>query len=327
MPGELAPAGLAGLVRHAAWERWTFATWSGGWRVTRALPEPVVARAFAGMADLAWARRGAGVRQLETNLTRVLASSAPAGSVPDALAARVREVSRAGMRSYLRYWSETFRLPDWSPDRIRSAFRIVDERPMRDALAAGTGVVIAMPHMANWDLAGAWAGLEGLPVTTVAERLRPERLFQQFLAYRETLGLEIIPLTGGDADVFGCLVDRLRDNHVVPLLADRDLRASGVEVSFFGAPARMPTGPALLSLRTGASLVPASLCYDDTGVRMTLYDAVVDPGTGTTRHRAVAMTQQVADAMAVGIAAHPADWHMMQPLWLADLAPRGDTRA
>ena len=118
---------------------------------------------------------------------------------PAADEAELRALSRAGMRSYLRYWCDVFRLPDWSQDRVVSSVRVVGEDHLRSSTGPGErGVVGALMHMGNWDHAGAWASLTGVPVVTVAERLRPERLYERFLAYREGLGMEILPLTGGE---------------------------------------------------------------------------------------------------------------------------------
>ena len=175
---------------------------------------------------------------------------------------------------------------------------------------------------ANWDHAGAWAALTGAPVTTVAERLRPEGLYDRFVAYRESLGIEVLALTGA-GDVSRPLARRLREGRLVPLLADRDLRRSGIPVSFFGEQTRMPPGPALLALQTGAALVPVTMGYRGAapahGIELTWHPEVAVPAGGTTREKVAAMTQDVAAAFAAGIAADPADWHMLQPLWVADL--------
>jgi KDO2-lipid IV(A) lauroyltransferase len=181
-------------------------------------------------------------------------------------------------------------------------------------------------HMGIWDHAGAWAALTGAPVVTVAERLQPERLFDRFLAYREGLGMEILPLTGGDGGLVDTLSQRLRAARLVPLLADRDLRASGIPVDLLGEPTRMPAGPAMLALRTGAGLHPVSIWHDppESGGRLVIrfHDEVAAPADGRTREKVTAMTQQVADVFGSAIRAHPDEWHMLQPLWLADLTPR-----
>ncbi|MEV7127185.1 phosphatidylinositol mannoside acyltransferase [Streptomyces sp. NPDC093260] len=295
-----------------AQERLTDALYGLGWSTVKKLPEPVAVRLGRTIADIAWKRRGKGVERLERNYARVL---------PDAGPERLAELSRAGMRSYLRYWMESFRLPAWSPERIRGGFAPKDVHHLTDGLAAGRGVILALPHLANWDLAGAWVTTElNTPFTTVAERLKPETLYDRFVAYRQGLGMEVLPHSGGSA--FGTLARRLRDGGLVCLVADRDLSASGVEVDFFGAAARMPAGPALLAQQTGALLLPVTLWYDDSPVMQgRVHPPIEVPPEGTRREKAAAMTQALADAFAGGIAEHPEDWHMLQRLWLADLDP------
>ncbi|MFD5710099.1 phosphatidylinositol mannoside acyltransferase [Streptomyces pharetrae] len=299
----------------SAQERLTDALYGLGWSTVKKLPEPAAVRLGRTIADLAWKRRGKGVLRLESNYARV---------VPDATPERLAELSRAGMRSYLRYWMESFRLPAWSAERVRNGFEAKDLHHLTDGLAAGKGVVLALPHLANWDLAGAWVTTAlDIPFTTVAERLKPETLYDRFVAYRQGLGMEVLPHDGGSA--FGTLARRLRDGGLVCLVADRDLSASGVEVRFFGDTARMPAGPALLAQQTGALLLPVTLWYDDSPVmRGRVHPPIEVPETGTRAEKTSAMTQALADAFAQGIADHPEDWHMLQRLWLSDLDPALD---
>ncbi|MFI7319299.1 phosphatidylinositol mannoside acyltransferase [Streptomyces venezuelae] len=296
-------------------DRLTDGLYGLGWSTVKKLPEPVAERLGRTIADTVWKRRGKGVLRLESNLARV---------VPDASPQRLAELSKAGMRSYLRYWMESFRLPSWSRERIADGFDVKDIHHLTDGLAAGKGVVLALPHLGNWDLAGAWVTTKlETPFTTVAERLKPETLYDRFVAYRESLGMEVLPHTGGSA--FGTLARRLRAGGLVCLVADRDLSASGVEVKFFGDTARMPAGPAMLAQQTGALLLPVTLWYDESPVMKGRVHPPVDvPETGTRAERTSVMTQALADAFATGIAEHPEDWHMLQRLWLADLEPRAD---
>ncbi|WP_327715917.1 phosphatidylinositol mannoside acyltransferase [Streptomyces sp. NBC_00490] len=296
----------------SAQDRLIDALYGLGWGAVKKLPEPVAARLGRTIADLAWKQRGKGVRRLESNYARV---------VPDATPERLAELSRAGMRSYLRYWMESFRLPAWSKERIRGGFDPKDLHHLTEGLASGRGVVLALPHMANWDLAGAWVTTQlETPFTTVAERLKPETLYDRFVAYREGLGMEVLPHSGGTA--FGTLARRLRDGGLVCLVAERDLSSSGVEVQFFGEATRIPAGPALLAQQTGALLLPVTLWYDDSPVmRGRVHPPVEVPETGTRAEKTSVMAQALADAFASGIADHPEDWHMLQRLWLKDLDP------
>ncbi|MDP9239271.1 MAG: phosphatidylinositol mannoside acyltransferase [Actinomycetota bacterium] len=293
-------------------------TWAyvAGWALVRALPERAAAAAFRLGADVAYRRGGRGVQRLAANLRRV---------APDLDEAGLQVLVRAGMRSYARYWLEVFRLPVMSRERIVSGARTVNADVLRAAHDDGKGVIVALPHTGNWDHAGAWAVLTGMPLTTVAERLEPAAVFDRFVAYREGLGMEVLPLTGGPRPPFEVLAERLRAGRLVCLMGDRDLSDRGIEVDFFGGRTRMPAGPALLALRTGAPLLPASLSFEgrDWGIR--IHPPVVVPATGKVGDKVVAMTQQVADAFAEGIAEKPQDWHMLQRLWLDDLAA-GDPR-
>lgn len=286
-----------------------------GWGAVKMLPEPAARALFRTIADQVWKRRGKSVLRLESNLARV---------VPDADPARLAELSKAGMRSYMRYWMESFRLPTWSPQRIRDSINVRDVHRLTEGMAAGNGVILALPHLGNWDLAGAWVTThQKVPFTTVAERLKPETLYDRFVAYRQGLGMEVLPHSGGAA--FGTLARRLRSGGLICLVADRDLSASGVEVNFFGDTARMPAGPALLAQQTGALLLPVTLWYDGTSVMQAqIHPPVGAPGTGTRAENTSSMTQALADAFATGIAEHPEDWHMLQRLWISDLDPQGE---
>lgn len=287
-----------------------------GWRTARALPEPLAARAFDRLADATYLRRGRRVRRLEANLRRVLGSQASDREVAS--------TTHAAMRSYCRYWLEVFRLPVLSREVIVGRMRVDDEWRLREAWGSGRGVILALPHMGNWDHAGAWCVHTGMPFTTVAEVLAPKSLFDRFVSFRESLGMEVLPLTGGEQPPFDTLAARLRAGGMVCLLADRDLTANGVDVEFFGAPARMPGGPAALAVATGAALLPVTLWYpgdgEPPGWRARIHPEIAPPD-GPLPEQVAMMTQHLADEFADGIAAHPQDWHMLSRLWVDDLDP------
>ncbi len=219
------------------------------------------------------------------------------------------------MRSYFRYWHEVFRLPSWTPDRIVTSVVTVNEEPLREAFADGNGGVIALPHMANWDHAGAWACLTDMPVTTVVERLRPESLFDRFVGYREELGMRVLPLGEGASSLTG-LRQALAAGRLVCLVADRDLGSTGVAVELLDEQTRLPGGPATLARVTSAPLFAATLSYAGPLLRIEFSDQVrVRRGRGGV----AAMTQEVADFFSAGIRRDPVDWHMLQPLFTADL--------
>jgi lauroyl/myristoyl acyltransferase len=296
------------LVTGAATD-WTYAA---GWMAVRAMPEFAARSTFGAGARYA-ARRG-GPEQLRKNLARVIGVAPKA--VPDSL-------MRASLASYARYWREAFRLPTMDH---RELTRRLDagtqgQDNLDGALAEGRGVVCALPHSGNWDMNGLWLAQTHGTFATVAERLKPESLYRRFIEYREGLGFEVIPLSGGERPPFEVLCDRLRDNRVVCLMAERDLTRTGVEVDFFGEPTRMPAGPAKLAIETGAALLPTHGWFEEDGWGFKVYPEL-DCSSGDVS----AITQAMADAFADNIAAHPADWHMLQPQWLADLSQARQAR-
>lgn len=281
-----------------------------GWRAVRALPRPVAAAAFRMGADYAHRKGGRGAARLAVNLRRVVG--------PDLPAAEFDALVRRGMRSYARYWMEAFRLPSMSREQVLDAFRLERGHLLGEDVAAGRGAVVALPHAGNWDAAGAWVAAMGWPLTTVMERLEPEGVYERFLAFRERLGMEILPTHGGERTPIEVLVDRIGKGHVVPLLADRDLSARGVAVEFFGGRTKMPVGPALLAIRTAAPLYVASMWYEPDGPRGLLEGPLQLPerDSGPLDQRVRVLSQQIADRLAAGIARHPEDWHMLQRMWI-----------
>lgn len=281
-----------------------------GWRLVRSVPYPIAAAAFRWAADRAYRSRGRGVVTLADNLRRVVGPELPE--------AELEALVRRGLRSYARYWMEMFRLPATDRAQRLRGFRLAGEQLLEADVTAGRGAVVALPHAGNWDAAGAYVTARGWPMTTVMERLKPERIYERFLAYRESLGMEILPARGGARPPFEVLVERLSAGHVVPLLADRDLSARGVEVTFFGGRTRMPAGPALLAIRTRAPLYVADMWYEPDAACARLIGPleIPDPQVGPLDERVRVLTQRIADHLAAGIARHPEDWHMLQRLWI-----------
>jgi KDO2-lipid IV(A) lauroyltransferase len=304
-----APRRLAGRLMGGVGADWAYAT---GWMAVRAMPEFAARNAFGAAAR--YAARGGGPDQLRKNLARVL-RVAPE-DVPDSL-------MRASLASSARYWREAFRLPSMDLPKLGRELQdsILGEDHLDAALSGGRGAVIALPHSGNWDMAGVWLAQTHGTFTTVAERLKPESLYHRFIAYRERLGFEVLPLSGGERPPFDMLCDRLRDNRVVCLMAERDLTRTGVQVDFFGEPTRMPAGPAKLAAATGAALLPAHCWFEDEG-----WGVDIGPPLDCTGGDVAAITQLLADHFEKNIAARPEDWHMMQPQWLADLSDAKQAR-
>jgi KDO2-lipid IV(A) lauroyltransferase len=274
-----------------------------GWRIVRWLPENFAYNLAYAVADLLSRKNGKSVQRLRSNLKRTR---------PEITSLDLDLLTIQAMRSYMRYWCDTFRFPDWSTQRVNETVTVENEHLLMDAIAAKTGVIVSLPHAGNWDHAGAYFCAKGVHLVTVAERLKPEKLFLKFLQYRENMGMEVLPL---DGRVLGTLAQRLRQGALVALVADRDLSRSGVDVTFFGGPSRMPAGPALLSLKTQAPLITAFVSYTESGIHI-VFKQVLLPSEGTEEQKVAEIVQMTAKHFEEGIAKNPQDWHMLQRIWI-----------
>jgi phosphatidylinositol dimannoside acyltransferase len=321
-PGGWNPSGRNQQGRppgSALSERLTGVAYQLGWSLIRRVPESWARWGFARAAGIAWRRQGPGTQVLEANLRRVLSWKY---GTDDVDGKELRTLSRAALQSYARYWLEVFRLPETPTERLVTGmhFRGPNEATLFDCLKAGRGVIIALPHMGNFEQAGVWVIASGAgKFTTVQERLRPESLYESFVRFRQSLGFEVLPLTGG-ASPFGTLAQRLRAGGLVCLVSDRDLKESGVEVEMFGEKARI-SAVAALAVHTGAALMPTATWFDGEDWGATIYDEIPVPPSGTRAEKVTAMSQQLADRFTEAIAEHPQDWHMLQRVFTADLDP------
>jgi len=222
--------------------------------------------------------------------------------------------TKEAFRRYARYWFDAFDVVDWSDAEIERAFSWTGIEHLADPVASGTGVIAVLPHMGNWDAAGRAMLQQGLPVVSVAERLRPDALFRLFLEHRQALGMTIIGLDQ-NGRVGRELSKAIAESRVVALVADRDLTGRGVEVEMFGGRRKLPAGPALLALSTGAPIVIAAIYETPDGWRCVLHPLGDVARTGRRREDATALTLEIARAFERAISASPPDWHLFQPGW------------
>jgi lauroyl/myristoyl acyltransferase len=274
-----------------------------GWGLVRRLPEQSAINVFNWLGLRMFKRNGKSVQRLRSNLSRVS---------PTQSTEQLEALTKKAVLSYMRYWRETFRSPDWSRERTLSTVTVTNEALLLEPIKAGQAVVVALPHAGNWDHAGSYFCLKGAQLVTVAEVLKPRALFEKFLEYRQAIGMEVLPL---DNKAFPELLERARAGKLIALVADRDLSRSGIDVSFFGGIARMPAGPALVALRTYSPLVTAFVSYTQTGIHVQL-DSIIIPESGDEESQVKEIVQKCADNFAAGITRSPQDWHMMQRIWV-----------
>jgi KDO2-lipid IV(A) lauroyltransferase len=304
---------VTGSLRSRLTAGVTDAGFAAGWHAVRMLPEPAARGAFDRAGRWAAGRDGKGTRQLRANL-RVVTG----GTLPEP---ELAELTNRALRSYARYWQEAFRLPTLSSERIVANTEVVGLEHVQKARDSGPGstqrgLVMVLPHSGNWDAAGVWfVDFLGGPFMTVAERLKPESLYNRFLAYRESLGFRVVPLTGGPRPSTEVLREWLDESGVTCLLVDRNLGSGGVPVDFFGRTATMPGGGALLAAQTGAALIPTVCQFTGKGWRLVFSPEIPVEGPGRLKDRVGGAMQSVADAFAESIARQPEDWHMLGRIW------------
>jgi lauroyl/myristoyl acyltransferase len=300
------------------------------WRNVRRLPGPVARGLFDAGAFLTWVRRGEGVRRLEANLARVR---------PDASRRDLRRLSLANLRGYMRYYCESFQLPGLTHEQVDARVRPVNVEPVRAELAAGRSVIFALGHCGNWDLAGAWSTRHLGGIVAVVEHLEPEELFREFLAFREGLGMTVVPFEKGGS-VFRRLVTEVRSgSKVAVLLADRDLSAGGLEANLLGHPLRVAAGPAALAVTAGVPIYTTRIWHERLrgdrrrragspwGVVIEFASPLVADRSAPRPAEVERLTQAWVDLLGERIREHPQDWHMLQKVFVADLDPERLARA
>jgi lauroyl/myristoyl acyltransferase len=274
------------------------------WRIIGVLPEKIAYSLANLISDYIFKKNGKGVKRLRSNYARVQPTISP-----ESLTALTKE----GMRSYLRYWIDTFRLNKWSTERIISTTTVTNEHLLRDPIASKQGCLVVLPHAGNWDHAAAYFCSTGINLTTVAEKLKPEQIFLKFLAYRESIGIEVLHT---EEKVMPTLLNRLTSGKLVALVADRDLSKNGIEVNFFDGVAKMPSGPARLIFDSKSAFISAFITYTKQGIHIEFQNIGPIPTEGSIEEKVQQLTQLMADNFATGIKSSTVNWHMLQRIWV-----------
>jgi len=271
------------------------------------LPEKRGRRTFEALGRIAHRRMPTLRATVAANQARVLGT--------DAGDPRVATATREAFELYARYWFDAFLIRTLSVEEFNRRTVTVGIDLVDAALKAGKGCICVLPHTGNWDVGGAWFGVNGYPIVAVAEELKPRRLFELFVSHRETMGMKIVGLSN-QAHVGTQLKTLLAQNHMVALVSDRDLSGRGIEVEMFGAPRKLPAGPALLSLTTGAPILCCPTYTLKDGWEIHFEGPLEVERTGNLRSDVAALTRLMAERFERAIASRPTDWHMFQPAWV-----------
>ena len=274
------------------------------WKLIAVLPEKSAYKLADYVSDRIYKKNGKGIKRLRGNYGRVMPEYSPQ---------KLEELTKLGMRSYLRYWFDTFRLSKWSKNRIISTTQVIRENLLRDPIQSKHGCIVALPHAGNWDHAAAYFCSTGITLTAVVEKLKPEAIFKKFLAYRQSIGIEAISHKEKPIPI---LTQRLQAGKLIALVADRDMSRNGIEVNFFGKTSKMPSGPAILAIKTGAPLITAYVRYTPGGIEIIFDETLKPTNSGSEEEQIKIITQSMADNFAKRIKENPVDWHMLQRIWI-----------
>lgn len=216
--------------------------------------------------------------------------------------------ARKAFQNFGKYLVDFFRFSRLSEDELRRLVAIEHREYVDQALAMGKGVVLVTAHLGNWELGGAALAGMGYPINAVTLRQPSAKLNEFFQKHRRRRGMKIIPL----GHAVGALVHALRRNELVALLADRDYSMRADFVTFCGAPACLPRGPAWMAARTGAPVVAGFMLRqpDDTFV-LRMYPPIV-PGDGMDREAIQAAVCKVLEDV---VCANPSQWFMFEKVW------------
>lgn len=316
------------------------------WKVLPKLPRPLVIGVSNVVADIVYLLQGRSVKQMAKNYRRLTGQPVPGRTV------------RLGVRSYFRNFAQQFTMPGWSPEEIRRGCVYPGADHTEELMESGPGpVVLALTHTGNWDLAGAWFCQNHGGILTVAEKLEPEELFQEFVAFRESLGMEIIGVGPGD-HVFGQLVAQAKGRPLlVPLLADRDISGRGIEVELGASKALVAAGPAALALALDRPLIAGTICYQKMPpewlqkrlegpweplrllakpftalfgywrIHADFTEPIPCPDSKEGESQVEAWTRAWVARVVPNLVADVSDWHMMQKVFVDDLDPERLKRA
>jgi KDO2-lipid IV(A) lauroyltransferase len=287
----------------------TVAGFKAGSQIVRAVPAPVMQLMARGA--------GASLAQLQRDRRNVVARNLKRVMGPDTSRFALSRAVDTAFESYARYYLESLRLPGLSAETVDAGLAVEGYVHLEEGLAAGKGVILALPHLGGWEWAGRWVADQGHGITAVVEPLELPELFEWFTEMRAALGMTVVPLgpTAGST-----VMNSLRANHVVCLLSDRDIGGGGIPVTFFGETTRLPAGPATLALRTGAPILPTAVYFTGRGDG---HFGLVRPPlslerTGRFREEVARVTQELATELEVLIRRAPEQWHLFQPNWPSD---------
>ncbi|MFA7007092.1 MAG: lysophospholipid acyltransferase family protein, partial [Verrucomicrobiia bacterium] len=194
-------------------------------------------------------------------------------------------------------------------DALAAMVEVENIESLARAKAAGKGTVVVTAHLGSVENGGAIIVRHGYKFNVVALPMADSRLDELFQAQRAGRGMQVIEVGRATRE---CL-RAIQRNEIVALLGDRDFTRNRDATVFFGAPARLPTGPARLALGTGATIV-LGFCVrlPDDRYKLFLYDPIF---TDKTKDTVETLNRRIAGQLERAIGDHADQWHLFHSPW------------
>lgn len=279
------------------------------WRISlliwRCLPLKVGYKLADLVGDLAYLAWPEGRLYARENIRRVLGSAADQPSV--------HRAARQSLRNYCRYLVDFIRFPLIRRDDIQKRVIFDGWENFDLALEGGKGAIFIGLHFGNWDLAAAAIAFKNYPLNVIAETFTYPPLNRLVQEARRQRGMKVIPMEHAASGI----VRALRRNEILALLIDRPSPDDGVVVNFFASPTKVPRGPAVLALRTGARLVPGALVRLPNDTFLGIVDEFIDVNpSGDFQKDVQAITQRIMDSLEGMVRHYPEQWFAFRRMWV-----------
>jgi len=226
------------------------------------------------------------------------------------------EIRTIARRAFMNLGAAAFELASMAgraPEKILALFDEMEPGSIEELIGRikERGAVLVSGHVGNWELFGGWLAARGVPLEVVGRRIYHEPINRIIAALRAKMS---VPLHYQDSSI-RALARRLKEKKALGILADQDVRRiAGVFVDFFGRAAYTPTGPAVLSILTGAPLyflasVPIGKSHGVVCRRIELQDS------GDREEDIKENTRRWTAQLEELVRLHPANWVWMHRRW------------
>lgn len=263
------------------------------------------------VADIHYLLRRNMRKAVKSNIQHILATTA---TTPDRFPnSIIRTHTRAVFRNFAKYLVDFFSFSRLNAENIHKFVKIKGLEYIQQAFRKGKGVVALTAHLGNWELSGVAMALLGFSINVVALSHENTRINRLFVNQRAMKGVNVIPV-GVSARQY---IDALKKNQLIALVGDRLTSEAGIETEFFNKPTVIPRGPAVLSLRTGAPIVPGFMIRTPEDKFNLIFEEPIEPeefkGSITESERLI--TQRIVSILERYIKQYPSQWFLFYKVW------------